>query len=130
MNLKELAEQNPNDADLGAVIREKLYKNGDAGEMNIKTLADMLQYLISLTGEELSQPVRIAGDDSPDMFVNRAFSVREDIYMNRHDSDDFGTLYDLQSYHEWDFNREDYVILSRRGEINFITGTENPLIVI
>jgi hypothetical protein len=93
--------------------------------MNITTLADLKNFLETLSDEDLEQPARIAGNDGPDSFISNAGETFTDVWMNKHDSDDHGSLDDLKAYHE-DFEIDDYRKIASRGEIYFCTQTTQP----
>lgn len=49
--------------------------------------------------------------------LDDAFFIREDIYANKEDGEDCGTLEELKETHEHDsdFNLEDYILVTKKG---------------
>lgn len=88
---------------------------------NTYTLGKLRTFLCSLTKEQMEQPVHIAFEDCPVQDLDGHEIQKEDIYVNKHDHDDVGTLKELRKIHkgEEDFDEEDYKIATPKGTIIF-----------
>lgn len=87
-------------------------------ESNIKTYNDLLESLKLFTPEQLQQNCSVIIDDeSMAKEIKSVSIISEDIYINKDDTDDLGSLKDLKEMHREDFERDDYVLSTTAGRI-------------
>lgn len=95
-------------------------------EGEIKTFKDLLNELQKLSPDELSQNCSILIDDeSFAKPVNSIFKTEDDIYVNKDDSEDGGTIKELEDLHGDDFEIKDYILGTEKGRVFLYSSDEN-----
>lgn len=84
---------------------------------SVKYLRDLKEFLNSLTEDQLVQPIKIEFEESPFLYARKIVVTTKDFYVNMFDSEDFGTLEELQEIHKENFELTDYRIHESAGTI-------------
>lgn len=93
-------------------------KKNNKMEHNIKTYNDLLEALKTLSPEQLNQDCSVLiCDDSLAKKVDSISCITEDIYVNKSDNEDMGSLSDLEQLHLEDFDKDDYKLCTPAGRI-------------
>lgn len=80
------------------------------------TFKDLKEAIEQLTPEQLELPVNIQiGDDEFLKRVGALVTMPDDIYVNKDDDEDGGTLEDLKLAHGDEFKEEDYELHIHKG---------------
>lgn len=79
------------------------------------TWADLKEAANKMSEEQLNTPVFIAQDDEYWVKINEIVLVEEDIYVNKDDDEDAGTLSELKELHDDEFVLENYRLMSKKG---------------
>lgn len=79
------------------------------------TWADLKEEANKMSEEQLNTPVFLAQDDEYWVKINEVVFVEEDIYVNKDDNEDAGTLKELKELHDDDFVLENYRLMSKKG---------------
>ncbi len=91
----------------------------------IKTYGDLLEALKAFTPEQLQQTASILiEDDSYSKPVTSIDPIGDDIYVNKDDDEDGGTLETLKEIHGEEFKEEDYELGTKAGRIFLYSFTE------
>lgn len=79
---------------------------------------DLLQALQKMTEEQLKQSVRVVnGDEDYTIKIASISEIGDDLYVNKEDDEDGGTLDDLKDVHGEDFKEEDYELSTPKTRI-------------
>jgi hypothetical protein len=83
----------------------------------IKYLRDLKEFLNELNEDQLVQPITIEFDESPSIYARKVVVTARDFYINKSDSEDYGTLSELQEIWGRDFDIENYKLFTPAGTI-------------
>lgn len=78
------------------------------------TWADLKEAANKMNEEQLNTPVYIAQDDEYWIKINEVVLVEEDIYVNKDDNDDAGSLKELKELHDDEFVLENYRLMAKK----------------
>ena len=78
------------------------------------TWADLKEAANKMSEEQLKTPVYLAQDDEYWVKINEVVLVEEDIYVNKDDNEDVGTLSELQELHDDEFVLGNYRLMTKK----------------
>ncbi len=79
------------------------------------TFKDLKEAISKMTDEQLLKPAYLAKDDERWEKVTELCFIDEDIYVDKINDEDCGTLEDLQYAHGSDFVLEEYRLMTKKG---------------
>ena len=80
------------------------------------TWKELKEFVNSIPEEQLDKTASImVGDESPARDLNEPFFTVNDIYVNKQDYDDCGTLEELKELHGEEFVQDNYLLNTKKG---------------
>lgn len=80
------------------------------------TWKELKEFVNSIPESQLEKNASIlVGDESPARVLNEPFFAVNDIYTNKHDYEDCGTLDELKDLYGDEFVKDDYVLITKQG---------------
>jgi len=80
------------------------------------TWQDLKDFINTLTEEQLKKICYVMVDDNTyGKPLLEPFKIDHDVYVNKHDEEDCGSLEELRVAHEEDFKEEDYELATPKG---------------
>ncbi|WP_213279346.1 hypothetical protein [Chryseobacterium indologenes] len=80
------------------------------------TWKELKEFVNSIPEEQLSNNASIlVSDESPARDLNEPFFSVQDIYVNKEDYEDCGTLEELKELHGEEFVQDDYLLNTKQG---------------
>jgi hypothetical protein len=83
--------------------------------IKINTLKNLQEFLNGLTPEQLSQKVFYTEEQSHT--ITEVEILEYDVFVNKHDVDEFGTIEELKENLGEDFDIENYIVATPKGTI-------------
>lgn len=88
-------------------------------KVELNTLRDLKEALKRLNGQELDQPIRIFPNEGALSLISELQIESEDFLVNKEDSDDFGSVSELEDEHGEEFERSNYYTRIPKGSVVF-----------
>lgn len=80
------------------------------------TWEELKEFVNSIPEDQLNDGAYIQiADDYNARPLNEPFFTVNDIYVNKEDNEDCGTLEELKDLHGSEFNQEDYLLTTKKG---------------